>query len=246
VASPFCLQHELLFKMSFWVLLVLFGFVLTNCLQTFYFVKIDQTGPFFKGLAFVIPGTYIVLGYAGLIKSPLKAIHSIASENDKTIMMKFDKFMPVMIVINMWCSLPLVKYGFEATLLPVVILTLYLSFKLRNVSSYTWNYFSKEWQPLPLNSAAVYKYWKISLLVILLKSLLDEYQYRGNWLLWGETFTAFLTLNFLLFKATNFLVQPGSVIKKTETYLPGWSNKFIIVICGLSIIFSIATGLYLD
>lgn len=253
LSIPTCFKYNVLFRIGLSSILILWGIVWVNYLQSFYFGRISEISLLPKMYILLMPTIFIYIGYMALMKSPLKSANSFEAENkeDRIRMINFDVFLGAVYFMSMM-SVPFVltklsfTYGYEIPFLSVVIASIYLCLEIKNISPYSLNHYSKDLTRIPHNPGKIFKYWKVILILIMLKSFLDEYQYRGNWLLWGESITAFLILNFLLFKFRTLLFQPTSAIPKTDIYLPSGKNMRTIIITVSVCIVSVIMALYID
>jgi hypothetical protein len=249
VSSAVCLWHKPLLGIGLSSLLFLWAITCVNYLQSFYFNSICKISPFLKGQILFIPTLLAAVGCMAVVSSPLKFLHSCEfSDSDRNMLRNFEMFWPFIgsiLLMSMPFSMSILsyKYGYEIPLLSLVVGLVYVCFRMRIVSPYTLRHFAKNLPVLQAKSTRIYKYWKIVLIVVSLVSIVNEYQYRGNWLLWGESFITFLSFNFLLYKSTSFLIQQN--LHTTELYLPSFTSKGTIIILVSLFIVSLLVPLYL-
>jgi hypothetical protein len=231
------LRQKILFKVGICSLLILWGLVLINYLEPYYHEAAPKMIPLLKGYIFSAPSILITLGCSIiLMRSWGTRSVWLETKNDYIGTQKrdFDFFLAIIPIIPL-LNIPLIlmsrpnQYTYIITLAPTILGLLYLSLEISWTSSSSLKSYYTGLFPTLFNSTRIYKYWKILLIFSFFKSIIDEYQYRGNWWLWGETLIIFLIFNFLLYKFMKLLFKSDSAIETTKLCLPSWKNKRTII-----------------
>ncbi len=246
-------RNKYIRKIIWSTFLTILGILLVNYLQQFYIGTFSKYPVLILSYIIYLPILIIYIGFICLIRSVLRSREEgkSGSEEDKIRLKNFDLFLITFMSITLF-SIPVVlcfKYsksisGYEIALIVFIIAAVHVILEMNNMSPYAIKYYGKNLQKLPTPTGRTKKYILVVISIMFIISLLDEYFFRGNWLLWFESVLIIIIYFILVLKFRVILVESIKPVSKTGLYLPSGKDLKTVIVISFGLIITIACALF--